>query len=203
MKSKSKINIAILFAALVMLSGCAVTDFDRSVNFNAYKTFAWGKADIKVNNPVYESQLIQKNIRTTVEGEFAKRGIVRDKKDPDFIVSYHTYTEAKERTDGRSFYGYPFYPHRFYPFMYGWGWGWGMPYTYAERQTYNYTEGTLIIDVTDAKTDELVWRGAVTGKVDDVSNLQKQITKGIRAIMKKYPVTPESTPLLPAKPETV
>jgi hypothetical protein len=77
-------------------------------------------------------------------------------------------------------------------------WGWGMPYAYAEPQTYNYTEGTLIID---AKTDELVWRGAATGKVDDVSNLQKQIVNGIRAIMKKYPVTPESDPILPEKPE--
>ena len=55
--------------------------------------------------------------------------------------------------------------------------GWGTPYAYTELPTYSYTEGTLIIDVTDAKTDELVWRGAVTGKVDDVSNLQKQIVK--------------------------
>jgi hypothetical protein len=57
----------------------------------------------------------------------------------------------------------------------------------ARRQ---YTEGTLILDIVDHQTDELVWRGSVSGNVDDVSTLKKQIEKGIKAIMKKYPVMP-------------
>jgi hypothetical protein len=202
--NKIKINIAIAFAALMMLSGCAVTDFDRGVNFSAYKTFGWGSGDVKVDNPVYESGLIHKNIRTTIEEEFAKRGIVQDRTDPDFIVSYHTYTEKEQRASGRSYYRYPFfYPYGFYPFAYGWGWGWGVPYGYSEPRTYTYTEGTLIIDVSDAKTDELVWRGTVKGKVDDVKNLQKQIAKGVKAIMKKYPITPADSPLVPRMPDAV
>jgi hypothetical protein len=188
-----KIHIALL-VTLFAVTGCAVTDLDRTVNFAAYKSFNWGEGEVKVENPVYESGLINKNIRHTVEEEFAKRGIVRDKQNPDFIVSYHTYTEQKERRTRSPFYGHPYYPFGFYPFMYGWGWG---PYAYGMPQVERYTEGTLIIDISDAKSDELIWRGTVSGKVDDVGNLQKQIAKGVRAIIKKYPVTPEASPVLP------
>jgi len=103
------------------LTSCAVTDFDRTANLSVYKSFSWGKADVKVENPVYESDLIHKNIRNTIEEEFAKRGIVKEKTNPDFLVNYHTYTEKKEEMAGRSYYASPFfYPYGFMPFMYRW-----------------------------------------------------------------------------------
>jgi hypothetical protein len=176
-------GVLLLFAA-----GCAVTDVDRNADFMRYHTFVWGKSESNVKNPVYESDLISKQIRTTVEGEFAKRGITHDRNNPDFVVSYKTFTEQKQELRGGGYYGYPMglYPWRFYryPMFFGY------PY-FGPQQQSTYTEGTLIIDITDKKTNELVWRGYVKGKVDDISGLQKQIRKGIKAIMKKYPVTPQ------------
>jgi hypothetical protein len=196
-----KANYRYLMAGLLLffLASCAVTDFDRSADFTRYRTFAWGKSEVNVKNPVHNSDLINKNIRATVENEFAKRGITRNEEAADFLVSYHTYTEQKEQTTGGNYYGYPFSPFSFYPF--GFGWGWGMPYgmrTAPRMET--ITEGTLIVDVTDRKTKELVWRGTVKGTVDNVSDLQRQIRKGIKAILKKYPVkTSEPLPLVQDK----
>ena len=199
---KMKIHLLLVPLVAIGLTSCAVTDFDRTANFSIYKTFSWGKADVKVENPIYESDLIHKNIKSTIEDEFAKRGIVKENSDPDFLVNYYTYTEKKQQTSGRSYYGSPFfYPYGFSPFLYGWGWP--FPYAYSVPQHYTYTEGTLIIDILDVKSDEVVWRGTVSGKVDDVANLQKQIDKGIRAIMKKYPVTPDAGPLLLDKQDNV
>lgn len=184
---------AIAVLLLFMVAGCAVTDVDRSANFYNYRTFDWGKPVENVDDPVYKSELVTKNIRNTVEKEFAKRGITRDKKNPDFIVSYQTYAQEKQETRNRS-YGYgPFFPWRFYSYYYGWG----IPYPYGYPERVSYTEGTLIVDITDSKTDELVWRGTVKGNVDDISSLQKQIQKGIKAILKKYPVTPQEPLTLP------
>jgi hypothetical protein len=69
---------------------------------------------------------------------------------------------------------------------------------------YYYTEGTLIIDVTDAKTKEQVWRGLVKGNVSDVGALSKTIDKAVKAIMKKYPgkVDPDRKDL-PTPPKKV
>jgi hypothetical protein len=191
------LNIILIVTLLFAMAGCAVTDVDRSVDFNGYRTFAWGDSEIKVTNPGYDSDLINKNIRTTVESELAKRGITADAKDPDFLISYKTYTEKKETVTGGSAYGpYRLYPFRFYPYGFAWGW---LPYAYNPPRTDTYTEGTLIIDIEDARSKETIWRGTVSGNVDNMKKLQRQIQKGIRAIMKKYPVPAQDTLVLPSE----
>jgi hypothetical protein len=190
------LNLIIVVTLLFALAGCATTDVDRSVDFSRYKTFAWGEAKIKVTNPAYDSDLISKNIKTTVEGELAKRGITVNAKDPDFLISYQTYTEKKETVAGGNPYGpYRLAPFRFYP--YGFGWGWFPVYGYNPPRVHSYTEGTLIIDIEDARSKEVIWRGTVSGNVDNTKKLQRQIQKGIRAIMKKYPVPAPDKLILP------
>lgn len=187
----SKRNIFVLFGLfLIGLSGCAVTDFDRSADFTRYKTFAWGKPEVDVESPVYDSDLINDRIRQAVESEFSKRGIMKSHRNPDFIVRYHTYTEEKKsRTGGYPHpYSYRYYPFGFYPFAFGYGYPY---YWMSPPQVREFTEGTLILDILDNRSNELVWRGAVSGNVDDVAGLKKQIEKGIKAIMKKYPVSPD------------
>ena len=185
----SKKNIFLSFGLILFgLSGCAVTDFDKSADFTRYKTFAWGESEVEVKNPVYDSDLINDRIRNTVEGEFAKRGIVKSSRNPDFVVRYHTFTEDKQRAAGGYPYSYRYYPFAFYPFAFGYGYP---HYWMTPPQVREYTEGTLILDIIDNRSDELVWRGSVSGNVDDVSSLKKQIEKGIKAIMKKYPVSPD------------
>jgi Domain of unknown function (DUF4136) len=99
--------------ALVFLLGTAghrtfaqvTTDFDKTVDFGKYKTYAWLKNDIRVgNNPIYNSQLINRNIRENVEMELAKRDMVlaSDTLTPDLLVSFHTYTEKKHTSSGYS-----------------------------------------------------------------------------------------------------
>jgi hypothetical protein len=181
-------KIYLLFAVILFgLSGCAVTDFDKSADFTRYKTFAWGESDINVKNPVYNSDLIRDRIRSTVEAEFAKRGIMKARNNPDFTVTYHTYTEKKRTATGAHPYLYRYYPYGFYPFAFGYAY----PYWMMGPNHKEYTEGTLILDIFDNGSDELVWRGSVSGNVEDVGGLKKQIEKGIKAIMKKYPVSPD------------
>jgi len=176
-------------AMALLLGSCAVTDMDHDVNFNQYRTFGFSTADIQVNNPAYKSQLISSKIRKDVKTEFEKRGLVYSKDNPDLLVSYTTFTQDKQQNTM----GYGGYPMM----MGGWGWRgpmfWGYPYPYmgyggyGYGYPYHYTEGTLIIDITDAKTNEQVWRGLVKGNVNDVKALSKSIDKGVKAIIKKYP----------------
>ena len=179
-----------ILAGLIIfgLSGCAISDFDHKADFSKYRTFAWGKSEVDVSNPVYESDLIAKRIQATVEEELAKRGVVETNTNPDFIVKYHTYTEEKKRTQSVYPYRYGFYPYGFFPFAFGWRY----PYYMATpSEVTEYTEGTLILDMIDNRTGDLVWRGSVSGNVEDTARLKKQVEKAVQAIMKKYPVSPE------------
>jgi hypothetical protein len=186
-KMKNRLSICLAIAGVLLLGSCAVTDVSSDVDFNQYKTFAFDKARVNVNNPAYKSGLISSKIRKNVKDQFEQHGLQYSKKNPDLLVSYETYTQQKEQVSA-SGYGYPFYGGRFYrPFgPYMWGYPY-MPYAPMGGQAYEYTEGTLIIDVTDAKSKEHVWRGLVKGNVTDVKALQKSLDKGVKAIMKKYP----------------
>jgi len=184
---KTIVNMCIAVAMMLLLGSCAVTDLDKTVDFNQYKTFGFSTAQVNVNNPAYKSGLISSKIRNNIKSEFEKRGLIYKENDPDLLVSYETFTADKQQTN---YYGGGFmYPgmmfYRGFPMMWGYPYG---PYgMYGPGGTYHYTEGTLIIDVTDAKSNEQVWRGLVKGNVSDLKALSKSIDKGVRAIMKKYP----------------
>jgi len=187
---KNRLSICLAIAGVLLLASCAVTDVSQEANFSQYKTFGWGKAEISVSNPAYKSGLISSKIRKSVKDEFEKHGINYDKSNPDLLVSYETFTAEKQRMSAGYGGMYPMMwggPWFYRPYMWG-----GYPYMYGPYGGYGpggyqYTEGTLIIDVTDAKTNEHIWRGLVKGNVSDIKALQKSIAKGVKAIMKKYP----------------
>lgn len=202
---KRLINICLAAAVVLSLGSCAVTDMSHDVDFNQYRTFGWSTAEIDVSHPAYKSGLISSKIRKEVKAEFEKHGLRYKKNNPDLLVSYETFTREKEQMSA-SYGAYPFmYPGMFYRgFPYMWGYPY-MPYgPMGPGRMYYYTEGTLIIDVTDAKTKEQVWRGLVKGNVSDVGALSKTIDKAVKAIMKKYPgkVDPDRKDL-PAPPKKV
>lgn len=183
---KTVLNICLAVAMMLSLGSCAVTDIDKTVDFNQYRTFGFSTAEINVNNPAYKSTLISSKIRKNLQSEFEKHGMVYDNTNPDVLVSFETFTTDKEKMTGGSPYLYPgFMFYRGFPmfgFPYG-PYGWGGMGAYS----YTYTEGTLIIDVVDAKTKEQVWRGLVKGDVSNLGDLSRSIDKGVKAIVKKYP----------------
>jgi len=189
---------AVKFSLCVMLMvGCVATDFYQRADFGRYQTFAWGKVKQKVENPIYRSELIDANIKTTIKEELARKGLVYKKSGADLRVSYETYVESKERLTGtRGFGGYGMYsPYPMWPY-YWYGYGWGPMMWYSMPMTETHSTGTLVIDFYDRKTGKQVWRGSVSDDVDDADRLERQIQKGVRAIIKKYPQNaPPAVPL--------
>ncbi|GAB3260631.1 DUF4136 domain-containing protein [Larkinella harenae] len=189
------------FAVFVLLLGAAnstshaqgvTTDSDHSVDFSKYKTFAWCTPDIQVGrNPIYNSPLITQNIEHTVTDELAKRNITMLPENPDLLVGFHTYTEKKTQSVPNS----PTLTPMYYPFGFRGGWryfpyGFGnWPYQWNTGfHNTQYTEGTLILDIVDAHTKQLIWRGVIAGAVDSPSRIEKEVAKGIHKIMREYPV---------------
>ena len=199
MKNPILITIMVM---LLSLTGCAVTDFDRSVDFQGLRTYSWTKPEVNVSNPLYKGDLIDKKIRKALADEFSKRGIVQVDKDPDFLVTYKTHTEKKEQVRNSYSGFHPYMPFGYVPYFYR-TWAWGIPYGYGfPSEVRQYTEGTLVIDLKDAKSGETFWRGSVTGNVNNIKNITKQIDKGVRAILKKYPANAiDDEKLLPEKEE--
>lgn len=163
----------VLASATLGLSSCSPfqvsSDYAETANFNSYKTYKLRIDDLKMND------IDKDRVLNEVSKQLQAKGLsVGD--NPDLIVNLKA-NHKRIRDVQSSPYG-----------MYGWGgpWGWGMG---ASRTwSSNYTEGALVIDLIDARTQKLVWQGSGNGiAVDSPRAKQKQIPEIVGEIMANYP----------------
>ena len=179
MKTKKLWMLPLVLLLLAMGSCTSVrvlTDYDREVDFNAYRSYAFYKTGI---DQAQISDLDKKRILRAIETEMNSRGFVKSDK-PDLLVSI--FTREKERVD-------------VYNNAWGWGWGWGWgPYWgwpgYYGNNVSTSTEGSLYIDLIDARTKDLVWQGRGIGTLNNTSNIAKKeerIREFVSQILEQYP----------------
>jgi hypothetical protein len=171
-------------AAVVLLSTVPVAaqkvyiDYDKTVDFDLYKTFAWAPTEeisLKDTSPMMHSR-----IKNEIEFKLTDGGMIEDTENPDLYVTYYSEENEQVRLN-TTHYGYG-YGYGYYRDPY-WGGGVG----HATTSVYTYTEGTLIIDIWDAETKELVWRAAATAVIKQKPEKQaKQISKAINKISKRW-----------------
>ncbi len=186
--------LPILMIAVIM-SACSsikvTTDYDKTVDFTQLKTFeyyGWAAESDKIIN-----QLEKDRIEAAFGAEFKKRGLEYVESGGDMIVVLFVMTENKTQynatTTGMGYGGYGGY----YGYGPGWGWGPGMGMSMSTTSVseYNYTVGTLVIDIYHAEGEKLIWESIGTKTVDDnPQTREKNLPKNIAAIMAPYPVKP-------------
>tara|TARA_B100001175_G_C19502858_1_gene639169 strand:+ start:1717 stop:2241 length:525 start_codon:yes stop_codon:yes gene_type:complete len=167
-----RIYILLLMLPLVCCSSISVfTDHDSGVDFSDYKTFAYFKPGI---DKVEISDLDKRRILKAIDLQMSQKLMIKSDM-PDLLVSINT--SAKEKI----------YVNNNYSGIWGWGWSpwmWGV----NQNNVYNRTEGTLYIDLIDAKTKQLVWQGKGKGGISEHSkNRDKRIGIFVAEILKNYP----------------
>jgi hypothetical protein len=169
--------------ALVLVPALALAqkttyDFDKSANFAGYKTYAT-KDGTKVGQ-----QLIDDRIEKAIEGAMAAKGFTKSDANPDVFVVYHVaFDKQKDISTFSSGYGGGYGP-------YGWGWGGGWGGGTTSTQVRDILIGTLVVDIADAKTKQMVWRGMGVKEVDTTAKPDKRdksITNAVNKIFKNYP----------------
>jgi len=174
---------SMLIAALFMFS-CGpslkvTSDYDKSIDFQQYKSFSLDKSNDSARQSV--SSFNQERITNAVRSEMIKKSF-QESSSPDLIV--HTAVIMKDMqsvTANTNYYGYGGY---YRPY----GWGGGMSTAHTTYDVQNYKDGSLIIDVVDTKTQKLVWEGVGNKQIDKPSkDLDKAISDAIASIMESFP----------------
>lgn len=154
----------LLCGGLISCSSIAVkSDFDTNANFAQYKTFDFfpHHGGNPLNNKRIEAAIEQRLVAKGMQKQAAGR--------PDLLVAYHTNVKDKIDIDT---YGYRYG-------RYGRRIG-----TYTTVQ--KYQQGTVVVDLVDAREKELVWRGWAKGEASDSVSKEK-IDDTIVKILEKYP----------------
>ena len=150
-------------------------NWSKDASFSQYKTYEWVPSEA-TNHPFYRQYV----------GEYVNYALTKKKslqqvsasQNPDLYVTYHFTTQ--DVMDWQT-YGYGFGS--------GWGgWGWGGPSYYQTRATPRVI-GFLTIDLIDARTRKIVWRGeAIQDDVTKSGNAEeKQIAHSVYKMLDRYP----------------
>lgn len=172
----------LLLSIFSILIGCSpqitvFSDSDPDYDLWTYKTFDWGQK-IKIEegkNPLHYNELNDKRIKAAVLDQMTMRGYELTSDNPDLIFHYHIVIDDQSAVVTEP-YGYYYSPY----------------WTHMQTNVFYYKQGTLILDLMERKSQNLIWRGwAITdiGQItpDQVSDIIKTT---VAKIFKKYPKAP-------------
>lgn len=190
----------VLFSAL-MFASCSSsmtvsTDYDRNVDFSKYKTFGIYKLNAEAQTI---SELNRNRIYAAIKTALTQRGLT-ESETPDLWVNIVAYVDSRESVSsttttsgmgmgmGMGGFGMGGF-HR--PYM----WGGGpmmMTGTSVANTQYNVNtikEGSIIVDLIDAKSNNLVWQSVGNREIDKNfgKNADEKITKYATQIFSTFP----------------
>jgi hypothetical protein len=157
----------------IVLAQNVTYDFDKAASFSRYKTYTW------VRGTSLGDELNHRRVVNAVEAQLASRGFAKvdSGADPDVLVAYHASFDKDLQING---------------FSSGWG---GYRFGASRMGTARVEEiltGTLAVDIVDAHTRTIVWRGVASKEVDTKASPEKRernINRAAEKIFSNYPPT--------------
>ena len=163
--------VAVLCLGTMVVAQQVSVDFDRSADFSKFKTFAW-----TTGTPVADA-LNHKRIVLAIEEQLTAKGLAKIamQTQPDLAVAYHASFDRDLQITGWGSGGYgPFF-------------GAGRSMSARAQQI---VVGTLVVDLTDASTNAIVWRGIAASDLNPAASAErrdKNVTKAVAKLFKAYP----------------
>ena len=153
-------------------------DYDKQVDFANLKTYEWLAVPEKANI----NSLNVERVKKAVNAELQAKGLTMTSDNPDFLIAEHLGKKDKVQVTD---WGYGYGPHGGY-----WGGYWGP----GGVSTYEYEEGSLILDFVDAKSNKMIWRGVAKAEVNKANTpekAEKLINEAVHEILKNFPPKPK------------
>jgi hypothetical protein len=171
-------------------------DYDHGCNFSRYKTYRWVGFDKGQSPDVpFPNQLMQQRIVTLVQEALASKGLTHVQTGGDLVVGYelratalpqfNTFTDATG--PGWGWDGWGWSGAGCCGWGGGWGGGWGIS-AFSTTTTQAIWTGTLVVSMTDARQQQLVFQGVSTDTISSKAEKNtRRLQKGICEMFEKYP----------------
>ena len=177
MKVRTAIAIAgALLLPVVLLAQSVTRDWDKKYDFGTVKTFA-----IKIGTS-WGNQLSENRVLNDLSEAITERGWkkVEAESTANVVVVVHGATSTKHELN------------TFYSGMGGYGYGYhgmgGMGMATGTTTVSEYTVGTLVVDIFDVKTKNLLYRGTASDEINkDPKKNEKKLDKAAQKLFKDFP----------------
>ena len=167
----ASVGVVFLFAT-ASFAEQVKTDYDRSNDFSHYKTYSWEK--VQTQNALWVDR-----IKEAVNAALTAKGLTPVASGGDVAIVAIEMTQSHPTLN--TFYN-----------GFGGGWRWGGGFGNATTTVDNYKVGTLVVDLFDANTKKLVWRGSSSDTLSNKSDKNiKALDKGVQKMFDHFP--PDAT----------
>jgi hypothetical protein len=143
-------------------------NFMPGTDFSKYHTYKW----VTIEGGSHPNQIVDQEIKQSVDSQLAAKGLTKTDNDKaDLYVGYQIAVDKEKQWNA---YG-----------MGGPRWG-GM----GSATSSTISNGTLVLDMYDPTTKQLVWTGNATKTLDPSGNQeknQKNLDKAMQKLLKNYP----------------
>lgn len=170
----------IVAAAALAAAGCATlivsSHVERGITFTDYVTYDWGPPDnLPVGDPRLDNNpFFNDHLQGAIEKGLAARGYERVDTgvEPQLLLHYHA--SVNQRVD-----------------VYKADHPYGYCYGDCEARIVEFEEGTLVLDIVDARTKKVIWRGwaqdAMDGVINNQDRLDRKVDESVVRMMQMLP----------------
>ena len=141
-------------------------NYNHDVDFSQFHTYAWGSNNANAIKDSILAQVAQQDINAAMQSKGLT--MVQENQNPDLLLTANG--GLKEQTSWNA-----------------WGmrgWGGGMGSITPEQNVV----GTMIVDLFNAKSQELVWRGIAENTLNSKGNKnQEMVHKAVDKMFKQWP----------------
>jgi hypothetical protein len=168
----SKLGMGLIVALLACggaLAQDVTTNSMPGTDFTKYHTYKW----VAIQGATYPNQIVDAQIKSSIDSQLASKGLTKTDGDKaDLYIGYQASVDKEKQWNA-----------------YGTGglrWGGGM----ANASSSTISVGTLVLDMYDPSTKQLVWTGRATKTIDPNASQekrQKNLDKAMQKLLKNYP----------------
>jgi Domain of unknown function (DUF4136) len=142
-------------------------------NFSKYHTYKW----VAIEGSSHPNQIVDSQIKQSIDSQLAAKGFTKTDGDKaDLFVGYQVSVDQEKQWNAYGMGGGP-----------RWGMmGGGM----ATATSSSISVGTLVLDMYDPSTKQLVWTGRATKTLEPSNNQeknQKNLDKAMQKLLKNFP----------------
>ena len=154
---------------MMALAQSVTYDYDRAASFSNYKTYAWARGT-ELTDELNHARVVR-----AIDAALAGKGLakVEPSADPDVLVAYHASFDKTLEITGTA---------------HGWG-PLGLGDRWGSARVQPVLVGTLVVDISDARTSALVWRSLASSEIrpnDKPETREKKITQATEKMFKNY-----------------
>jgi hypothetical protein len=166
---------ALAVALLILTAGSVAAqdvkfNFMPGTDFSKFHTYKW----VVVPNATYPNQIVDTQIKDAINSQLSAKGLtLTDSDKADLYVAYQTSIAKQQQWNA-----------------YGMGGGWRFGGGMASATSSTIDVGTLVLDMYDPSTKQLVWTGRATKTLNPSSNQeknQKNLNNAMAKLLKNYP----------------